>query len=137
MIRSPVSAHRNRSIVVRARNLFPFGLAVLFAACASGPPREPDISGEYEIRTNVQGSSVTASIVLDKGETGYEGDISTSGFGSFPVSSVTREGDVWLIQSDTMGGLLVIEMYVEGESIRGTWSMAGDGGSFTGRRLEG
>ena len=121
---------------MRARSLLPLFLAFLLAACASGPPPEPDISGTYQIRTNVQGSSVTAGIVLEKGDAGYEGEIETAGFGAFPVTAVTRQGDVWIIESDNMDGLLVIEMYLEGDAVRGTWSMAGDGGSFTGRRLE-
>ena len=120
---------------VRTRSLFPLALALALTACASGPPPEPDISGEYEIRTSVQGSSVTASMFLQKGEAGYDGEITTDGVGSFPVSSVTQEGDVWVIRSDTMDGILVIEMYIEGEAIRGSWSMAGDGGNFTGQRL--
>lgn len=120
---------------MRLRSLLPLSLAVVLAACASGPPPEPDISGSYQIRTNVQGSSVNASILLEKGEAGYEGEIETNGFGTFPVTAVTREGDAWIIESDNMDGILVIEMYLEGDSIRGTWSMAGDGGSFTGRRL--
>jgi hypothetical protein len=121
------------------KSLLSATIALMLAACASsGPPPEPDLTGSYEIQTRVEGQPISALVILQKLEDGsYRGSIETGMTSPLSVSSVTREGDGWLIRSSGPEGTVYIRMFVAGEDVTGSWDRGGMGGDFTGSRVGG
>jgi hypothetical protein len=113
-------------------------LVLILSACSSFGGGEPDISGEYEIQTSVDGAPFSALITLNKGDDGaYTGSIETGMTGTLRVTSALQEGDGWALRANGADGTVYMTMYLlDGDAVEGNWSMGGMGGDFTGVRLQ-
>ena len=118
------------------RTILSSALVLLLAACSTFGGGEPDISGDYEIQTNVDGQPISALISLTKRDDGtYTGSIETGMTGTLRVTSVVQEGDAWALRANGPDGTVYMTVYFEGDAVEGDWSMGGMGGDFTGTRV--
>jgi hypothetical protein len=97
-----------------------------------------DPVGKYAVQAVVQGQAADFDMVIEKKEDGtYTGTLSNPNFGTSVVSSLKIEGRTLKIVLATPQGVeAVCEVTVaEDGTLDGSWSMQGDGGKMTGKKL--
>lgn len=119
--------------------LMTLALALLTGACASAqaPPEGPaplDPIGVYDFTTNVEGTTVSGTITISQGTSGYGGSIATNATETIPVRSVAVERQKLTVLADSPDGPVTFVMTLNGDEFTGTWSYAGMSGAHTGKR---
>jgi hypothetical protein len=125
-------------------------LALAAAACSTAPMPESTPAatasastavavnpvGRYEFTTNAQGQTVTGTIEI-AGTTGaYTGQITTSHTPPLPISSVLVDGRQVTVSGNASFGPVGMTLnFTDANSFTGSWSMGGDTGELTGRRV--
>jgi hypothetical protein len=126
---------------MRTRLLAVLMLAIaLPAAVRAQEPAKPAIDpvGKYAVQAVVQGQSANFDLVIEKKEDGtYGGTMSNPDYGQSTVASLKVEGRIIkLVLATPQGTEAVVEVTVaEDGTIDGSWSMQGDGGKVTGKKL--
>ena len=115
------------------------GLMLLgsLAACASAPQGPPpfDPVGTYMYEASADGMVVSGEVMITGTEGAYGGQITSDMLPPIPISDVTVAGTTVTIAAATPEGDLMVEMLFDGTAFTGSWTMAGMGGDFTGRRV--
>lgn len=95
-----------------------------------------DPVGNYEFLTTVEGQSVPGTIEIQKNEQGsLTARVSTDMTGPIPITSITIEGmKVTMTGSLPDGQLGFIMEFKDLNEFSGSWSYAGMGGAFNGKR---
>ena len=113
-------------------------IAVLAAACATGPSAPPpfDPVGTYDFTADLAGEDLTGIMVIESTEDGYTGQLSTPmiPIPPAPINSVEVVDQTVTIEADGPEGLLLIELVVTGTALEGTWAMGETSGVFRATR---
>jgi hypothetical protein len=126
------------------KNTSAFLLVIALAACASagdpasaGPaaPAELDPVGSYSFSTTVQGMAVDGRLRITGSRGAWGGSLYSDVTGELPLSSVSVEGQTLRLTADTPDGTAYIRMQFSGETFTGEWTLGGDGGALSGRRV--
>ncbi len=129
---------------MKIRLLAALALALVMPAIAraqsEAKPAAPalDPVGKYSVQAVVQGQAADFDMVIEKKEDGtYTGSLSNANFGSSTIVSLKIEGrTVKMILATPQGTEAVAECTVaEDGTLDGQWSMQGDGGKLTGKKL--
>ncbi len=119
-------------------------LAVLLPAAAGAQeeakPAAPAIDpvGKYAVQTVVQGQAMDFEMVIEKKEDGtYGGRLGNPNIGEILIASLKVEGRTMkMVLSTPQGPEAVAEVTLaEDGTLDGSWSMQGDGGKMTGKKL--
>jgi hypothetical protein len=108
------------------------------AAAPAAPAASPGLNpvGRYEFSTSVQGQAVTGGVEIAGTAGAYTGQITTSITPPLPISSVAVAGQVITVTGDTPDGVLTFTMnFSDGTNFTGGWTLSGDSGQLTGRRV--
>lgn len=103
-------------------------------------PATPAIDpvGKYIVQTVVQGQAADFEMVIEKKEDGsYGGKLANPNFGESLIASLKIEGRTMkMVLSTPQGTEAVAEVTLaEDGTLDGSWSMQGDGGRMTGKKL--
>lgn len=127
---------------MKIRLLAALALALVLpaAARAQGDPKPAAVDpvGKYSVQAVVQGQAADFDMVIEKKDDGtYTGTLSNPNFGTSVVSSLKVEGrTLKLVLATPQGVEAVAEVTVaEDGALDGSWSMQGDGGKMTGKKL--
>jgi hypothetical protein len=106
------------------------------APTAPDSTKDVDPVGTYVVYLTAQGNAMTTTTRIDKKPDGtYGGTVNGDGIPPLPVNSVTVTGNkVRISLSAPDGSEAVIEMIINGDDITGSWSMANDGSSISGKK---
>ena len=129
---------------MKIRLLAALALAVLLPVAAAAQEAVTpatlaiDPVGKYFVQTVVQGQAADFDMVIEKKEDGtYGGKLANPNFGESYVASLKVEGRTMkLVLSTPQGTEAVVEVTLaEDGTLDGSWSMQGDGGKMTGKKL--
>jgi len=129
---------------MKIRLLAALALAVLLPAAAGAQeaanPSAPAIDpvGKYVVQAVVQGQAMDFEMVIEKKEDGtYGGKLANPNIGESYISSLKVEGRTMkMVLSTPQGTEAVAEVTMaEDGTLDGSWSMQGDGGKMTGKKL--
>ena len=127
---------------MKIRLLFALAIAVVLPAAvrAQGDtvPAALDPVGKYTVQAVVQGQAADFEMVIEKKDDGsYTGTLANPSYGTSIVSSLKVEGrTIKLVLATPQGVEAVAEVTVaEDGTLDGSWSMQGDGGKMTGKKL--
>jgi hypothetical protein len=127
---------------MRIRLLAALALAVVIPAAARAQgetkPAALDPVGKYAVQAVVQGQAADFEMVIEKKDDGsYTGTLANPNFGTSVISSLKIEGRTMKMVLATPQGIeAVAECTVaEDGTFDGSWSMQGDGGKMTGKKL--
>lgn len=117
-----------------------FLLPVVAVAQEEVKPAAPAIDpvGKYAVQAVVQGQAMDFEMVIEKKEDGtYGGKLSNPNIGESLIASLKVEGRTMkMVLSTPQGTEAVAEMTMaEDGTLDGSWSMQGDGGKMTGKKL--
>lgn len=117
-----------------------FLLPVVVVAQEEVKPAAPAIDpvGKYAVQAVVQGQAMDFEMVIEKKEDGtYGGKLSNPNIGESLIASLKVEGRTMkMVLSTPQGTEAVAEMTMaEDGTLDGSWSMQGDGGKMTGKKL--
>jgi len=109
-------------------------------AQADAKPASPAIDpvGKYTVSAVVQGQAADFDMVVEKKEDGsFGGTLSNPAYGTSTISSLKIDGrTIKLVLATPQGVEAVMELTVAADnSIDGNWSMQGDGGKVTGKKV--
>ena len=129
-------------------------IVLLLAACASRPvPETPgntagapqpvvqptsaivDPVGTYEFTTVVDGQTVTGTMHVEGTPGNYRGRILTSAFGEIAIVGASVETNILNLRANMPDGELAIRMVMEGANFKGNWSVGGQSGDISGKKL--
>jgi hypothetical protein len=119
-------------------------LAMLLPAAAGAQeavtPATPAIDpvGKYAVQAVVQGQAMDFEMVIEKKEDGtYGGRLGNPNIGESLIASLKVEGRTMkMVLSTPQGTEAVAEVTMaEDGTLDGSWSMQGDGGKMTGKKL--
>jgi hypothetical protein len=97
-----------------------------------------DPVGKYAVQAVVQGQAMDFEMVIEKKEDGtYGGKLGNPNIGESLIASLKVEGRTMkMVLSTPQGTEAVAEITVaEDGTLDGSWSMQGDGGKMTGKKL--
>jgi hypothetical protein len=129
---------------MKIRLLAALALAVLLPAAAGAQgevkPAAPAIDpvGKYAVQAVVQGQAMDFEMVIEKKEDGtYGGKLGNPNIGESLIASLKVEGRTMkMVLSTPQGTEAVAEVTLaEDGTLDGSWSMQGDGGKMTGKKL--
>jgi hypothetical protein len=127
---------------MRIRLASALAFALLFPAAARAQvetkPAAIDPVGKYAVQAVVQGQAADFDMVIEKKEDGsYTGSLSNPNFGQTLISSLKVEGrTLKMVLTTSQGVEALAEVTVaEDGTLDGSWSMQGDGGKMTGKKL--
>lgn len=129
---------------MKIRLLAALALAVLLPAAAGAQeevkPATPAIDpvGKYTVQAVVQGQAMDFEMVIEKKEDGtYGGKLVNPNLGETYIASLKVEGRTMkMVLSTPQGTEAVAEVTMaEDGTLDGSWSMQGDGGKMTGKKL--
>ncbi len=129
---------------MRTRLLVALALALVLPAAAGAQadtkPAAPAVDpvGKYLVQTVVQGQAADFDMVIEKKDDGsYTGRLSNPTFGESLIASLKVEGRVMkIVLATPQGTEAMVEVTVaEDGTLDGSWSMQGDGGKMTGKKL--
>jgi hypothetical protein len=103
---------------------------------AADTTKAVDPVGTYVAYITAQGNPMTTTTRIDRNADGtYKGSLTAEGIPPLPVNQVVVTGNkIHLSITAPDGGEAVIDMWVTGDDITGSWSMAGDGSKLTGKK---
>jgi len=115
-------------------------LPVAVRAQTEAKPAAPamDPVGKYAVQAVVQGQAADFDMVIEKKDDGtYTGSLSNPNFGTSTIVSLKVEGrTVKMVLATPQGTEAVAECTIaEDGTLDGQWSMQGDGGKLTGKKL--
>lgn len=123
---------------MNGRRLIGIISAAMAAACATGPSGPPpfDPVGTYDVSADLNGETLTGTMIIKAAGDGYTGELSTPmlPIPPSPINSVEVVDQSVTIEADGPEGLLLIELVVTDTGLEGTWSMGEGGGIFTATR---
>ena len=119
---------------------FVFLIPAAARAQSEAKPAAPAIDpvGKYVVQAVVQGQPADFDMVIEKKDDGtYTGTLSNASFGTSTIVSLKVEGrTVKIVLATPQGTEAVVECTVaEDSTLDGQWSMQGDGGKVTGKKL--
>lgn len=129
---------------MKIRLLAALALAFLLPAAAGAQeeakPSAPAIDplGKYAVQAVVQGQAMDFEMVIEKKEDGtYGGKLVNPNLGETYIASLKVEGRTMkMVLSTPQGAEAVAEVTIaEDGTLDGSWSMQGDGGKMTGKKL--
>ena len=129
---------------MKIRMLAALALAILLPAAAGAQeevkPAIPAIDpvGKYVVQAVVQGQAMDFDMVIEKKEDGtYGGSLGNPNIGESLIASLKVEGRTMkMVLSTPQGTEAVAEVTLaEDGTLDGSWSMQGDGGKMTGKKL--
>lgn len=129
---------------MKIRMLAAFALALLLPAVARAQgetkPAAPAIDpvGKYAVSTVVQGQSADFELVIEKKDDGtYTGTLANPNFGTSTIAQLKVEGRTMkMIIATPQGVEAQAELTLAADNtVEGSWSMQGDGGKMTGKKL--
>lgn len=129
---------------MKIRLLAALALAILLPAAAGAQeeakPAAPAIDpvGKYVVQAVVQGQATDFEMVIEKKEDGtYGGKLVNPNLGETYIASLKVEGRTMkVVLSTPQGTEAVAEVTMaEDGTLDGSWSMQGDGGKMTGKKL--
>jgi hypothetical protein len=127
---------------MRTRLFAALALALVLPAAARAQgetkPAAIDPVGKYAVQAVVQGQAADFEMVIEKKEDGsYTGSLSNPDFGQTLISSLKIEGRTMkMVLTTSQGVEAVAEVTLaEDGTLDGSWSMQGDGGKMTGKKL--
>ena len=115
---------------------------IVLAACASGAPAdrpspEPsfDPAGVYDFAVDAEGEEVTGVMTITGAAEGYGGVVTLNGqSGEAQVESVTRRGDLTVVELDTPDGPATLELNFEGSTFSGLVYLGANAYDISGSR---
>lgn len=127
---------------MKIRLLAAFALALLLPAVAraqgEAKPAAIDPVGKYAIQAVVQGQAADFDMIIEKKDEGsYTGTLANPNFGTSTIVSLKVEGrTIKLVLATPQGVEAAAECTVaEDGTVDGSWSMQGDGGKMTGKKM--
>ncbi len=127
---------------IRLLAAFALALALPVAARAQDSTKAAapaiDPVGKYQVSAVVQGQPSDFDMVIEKKADGtYTGTLTNPNFGTSTVASLKVEGrTLKLVLATPQGTEAVAEVTLAADgTLDGTWSMQGDGGKMTGKKL--
>lgn len=127
---------------MKIRLLAAFALALLLPAVAraqgEAKPAAIDPVGKYAIQAVVQGQAADFDMIIEKKDDGsYTGTLANPNFGTSTIVSLKVEGrTIKLVLATPQGVEAAAECTVaEDGTVDGSWSMQGDGGKMTGKKM--
>ena len=117
--------------------------ALLPAAARAQDPAKPaaaaiDPVGKYAVTAVVQGQAAEFDMVIEKKADGsYGGTLSNPNYGTSTITALKVEGRTIKVTLATPQGVEASAevTLAEDGTLDGTWSMQGDGGKMTGKKL--
>lgn len=126
----------------RLLSLLAFALTLPVAARAQSDakPAAPAIDpvGKYAVQAVVQGQASDFDLIIEKKNDGsYTGSLNNVNFGSSTITSLKVEGrTIKMVLATPQGTEAVAECTVAPDgTVDGQWSMSGDGGKLTGKKV--
>jgi len=115
-------------------------LPVAARAQTEAKPAAPAVDpvGKYLVQAVVQGQAADFDMIIEKKDDGtYTGSLSNANFGTSTIVSLKVEGrTVKMVLATPQGTEAVAECTIaEDGTLDGQWSMQGDGGKLTGKKL--
>jgi hypothetical protein len=115
------------------------------AACGSSPrapaasqPAAVDPVGTFDFTTAVEGTDVSGTITVSRGQNGLGGSITSSVTEPMTIRTVAVEGQVLTITADTPDGPLTMTLTFTGNDFTGGWTLGSAmSGQLTGKRRTG
>ncbi|MBA4072645.1 MAG: hypothetical protein C0497_12535 [Gemmatimonas sp.] len=127
---------------MKIRLLAALALAIVLPSAARAQeetkPAAIDPVGKYVVQAVVQGQAMDFDMVIEKKEDGtYGGKLVNPNLGETYIASLKVEGRTMkMVLSTPQGTEAVAEITVaEDGTLDGSWSMQGDGGKMTGKKL--
>jgi hypothetical protein len=112
-------------------------LATAAPASAQAPGKPVDPVGEFEYSTTVNNQTVSGVISIAKKDDVLGGRILSDMMPEIPITGVKAEGKTITIAAkvpDAEGDLVIVLTFEDDNKFTGTWSLAGDGGTISGKR---
>ncbi|MGH7469631.1 MAG: hypothetical protein ACRENP_16910 [Longimicrobiales bacterium] len=112
-------------------------LAIAAQASAQAPSKPVDPVGDFEYSTTVNNQTVNGVISIAKKDNVLSGKILSDMMPEIPITAVKIEGKTVTISAkvpDAEGDLVIVLTFEDDSKFSGTWSLAGDGGSISGKR---
>jgi hypothetical protein len=112
-------------------------ILLLVAACATVPraPAVLDPVGRFEFSTLFQGQPLDGTIEITGAAGAYTGRLMAGGIPEIPLSTIAAEGSELVVGGMTPSGELRMRMVFVGSEFTGGWTLGGESGEVTGRRL--
>ena len=114
-------------------------LAMLLAACSSGPPPEPpgppplDPVGVYDCMLYIEGMEMPATLTIEGEADAYTGTVDTE-MGLEALSDITVDGQQMSFVVDTPDMVVYFTVLFDGDSFSGDFDAGGMGGSVSGTK---
>lgn len=112
-------------------------IAIGTTATAQTPAPAPNLDpvGTFEFSTTVQGQTVNGVVTITKTDGVLGGKMMADIMPEIPLKSVTVEGKKVTLVAETPDGVLTVVMeFEDADKFAGNWTLAGDGGSISGKR---
>ena len=115
-------------------------IAVATLACRATPTpaarQAPtvDPTGQYTLAFSDDGRIRGATMIVEGTPGSYAGRIAAENRPEVAISALAASGPQVIATADIPQGVLLVRFRVAGDSIRGDWSLRGEGGRLTGVR---
>ena len=108
-------------------------------AAPTPPPAPKDINpvGAYGLNLVAQGNAIAVTLRIERRQDGsLGGTVSSEVIPVLPVTGVEVAGNAIKVYVTGPGGeSVVLNLIVEGDDVRGDWSMGSDGSQLSGKKL--
>ena len=91
--------------------------------------------GNYEFATEVNGSPMKGSLVINGSTGAYGGKMTSDIMPELPITSVVVDGQLVKMLADTPNGTVTIMLTFTGDTFTGNWELGGQGGNLSGKRI--
>ena len=94
--------------------------------------RSIDPTGQYDLQFADDGSTRKATMTVEGSAGSYTGRIRAENRPEAAITAVAASGQQVIVTADVPQGVLLVRLRVQGDSVRGDWSLKNDGGRVVG-----